>query len=537
MLPNPKGAILIVALLVQVPASPLGAQQAGLRGPRAAVAAPAPEATSELALELINSAVRTAESCDAVSEGFLLLIAGDAITGMDPVRAQDYYAKSFEVAQGLGQSGARRVLQQSVVARMAGLDLDRAVELLEKADTPDITLEPRADVRSNLARTLVTQLLNTGASNNTDKALMLLQYLGDTGQYPYSAAEVIVDYFHRNGFDERAAELLSEAVNRFRNDDRFESSPSQFVELIVEAEGKVPKSALVDAIRTAVAGANADERSGNREQTQAKSSVASEFELPILRRRAYVIENLLPVASRIDSSTAEELRNLRAGIEQTIAKLAPRAPAGASGSPRRAASAGTMGQEADRFEEEKPETLVQEVMKLADQKPLEALTLAERIEAPGFRGQALAAVGKSLAHSDPPTAVSALQLAEDSARLVDHGSATSLEDVEKATGMKVEALAEIADAWISLGNRNRAWALASEGFTEVLGFVNKQAVASSKVSSGLDGPAIWLGRLARLEAGLNVAQAAKHAESISSPRLRAYALLSVAIEILQPRPH
>jgi hypothetical protein len=509
----------------------LGAQKMELRDAGAAAAAQAPDENRHFAMELIKSAVTTAESCDPVSDGFLLLIAGQTIGGMDPARAKGYYLKSFAVAQGLGQPGARLVLQQNVVARMADLDLDRAVELLEEVDTPDITPHREVDARSDLGRTLATRLLERNVRGDPDKAVMLAEFLGDTGQFPYSAAREIMDYFHRHDQDERAAEILSEALIYFGNDLQFESSPARFVELILGAEGRVPTSILVNAIRSAVG--TCGEKLGTRKPSREESAAASEFELPLLQRAAYVTAQLLSLAMRLDPPTAEKLKAHQAEIQQAIAKLTAINLTAVSSAPIRHGKAELMAQEGERLPEESPETELEKVKMLIDQSPLEALTLAEEIEAPGYRSLALAAVGECLARRDPQTAIPVLRQAEDSMRQTDPAAAMTLADLQQATGIKVEALTKIAETWISLGLPDRASVPVSEGYTEVLGFLDQQAAASSTVESGLDTPVMWLGGLARLEASLSPAQAVKRIELISSPRLRAYALLSVGIEILQ----
>jgi len=355
--------------------------------------------------------------------------------------------------------------------------------------------------------------------------------LGDTGQFPYSAAGEIIDYFHREGQDPRAGEILAQAETYFRNDLGFESSPARFVELMRTAERKVPNFILVNAIRAAAgaAGETLEPREGNQE----KSGAAWEFQLPNLQRAEYVTAQLLSLAMRVDPPTAEKLRIRLEEIQQAVAKLSPASPRGAPKSADRSGEPTLAAEEDEQLPVGPARRELERVRTLVGQAPLEALAVAQSIEAPAYRGLGLAVVGECMARRERQAAISILQQAEESVREADPRAALTIEELKELAGTKLEALTKIAETWVSLGFPDRARLLVGEGYKEVLGFIDSQAAASSMAVSGLDTPVMWLGGLARVEARFSLAQAVKRIELIADPRLRAYALLSVAIEILQ----
>ncbi len=245
--------LITVVLSPLSPAVAITAQQAGQRHSNYLASDVKDHSDMRFALGLIDSAVELAETCEPVSQGFLLLIAADAVSQVDPQRERAYYVKSFEASRKMPRSMARLGLQQDLVARMVNLNLDQAAELLELMDWPEIAPNPDLDVRSNLARAIVAELLKRNTPGDAERAVALLGYLGNTGQYPYPAAEHIIHFFHRHGEDWRATDVFSEAWNYFRNDDRFEDSTDQFVALMRASQGEVASAALVRAIRAIIA--------------------------------------------------------------------------------------------------------------------------------------------------------------------------------------------------------------------------------------------------------------------------------------------
>lgn len=518
----------LIAVLLSPLSSAAAVQQAGQGNSNYFASEANDHPDPRFAMGLINSAVELAETCEPVSQGFLLLIAADAVSQVDSQKEKAYYAKSFEASRKLPRSMARQGLQEGLVSRMVNLNPDQAAELLERMDTPDIAPNPNLDVRSNLASAVVAKLLKRNTRGDAERAVGLIEYLGDTGQYPYRAAEEIIHFFHLQGEDWRGSDVLSEALNYLRNDDRFDDSTDQFVALIRTSQGEVSNTVLVRAIRAMIALAGGGEESGPEEESQASRTNASGRELVLQRRLPDIIGQLLAVARNLDPSTAEELEKRYTKLQQFSKGPTPNAEAASAG------QVGNISEQPEEVPEEQTAAMtLQEVQGLSMKEPAKALARANEITLPGYRSQALAIVARSLATRDPRTATSLLRQAEALAAELDSTPAVTLEDLSKVMGVKVEAFARIAEAWGKLGNSGQASVLLGAAFEMAMEFLEKQAATRSAAPSGLDSSVGWLNRLAQVETDLNPMEAVRRAESISDPRLRAYVLLGVAREVLQ----
>ena len=147
------------------------------------------------------------------------------------------------------------------------------------------------------------------------------------------------------------------------------------------------------------------------------------------------------------------------------------------------------------------------------------------------RSLALAGRAKLLARRDPNAASSLLREAEVLAVAADSTFSDGETDRRELTDLKVEALAEIAEGWAVLGDNRQASRLLNSGFATILQFLEGQAAVESAIPRGIDSQAGLLRRLARLETDLNPQGALRRATSIPDLRLRAYTLLSVALEV------
>lgn len=530
------GFLVALALFDLSDRGALAAQQAKRPASTQATSQPERRSSKQFALNLVASAVETAEESDPDSQGFLLFLAGDAVSAVDPEKAKEYYTSSFEATEKMAQSYARLGLQQVILARSMNLDLDQALHLLDRMDTPDITTHPGVDVRVGSARVIVERLLQRNSPDDVDKALGLLRYLGDTGQYPYAAAGEVIKFFHQRGEDWRGADVFSEATNYFRMDDRFGSSADQFVELCSESEGKVPNNVLVTAIRTVLDLGGGRERAGAETQGEQGAISAPAQDSLRIGRTAYLASRLLPIAMRLDAKTAREEAERYAALQQSMNNRRHQAPrAGQSDTSVFVEGESSSEKQEESYEQSQDARTLQKVLELAGKDAEQAKARAEEIQLPGYRSRALAAIARNLAKGAPGKAISLLQEAQSLVENVDSAQALSVEELLKVTGEKVEALADIAEAWERLGDARKASALVGEAFLLALNLREKQAAILPMVPGGFGVSANLLRRLAQVETYADPTHAAKRAESISDPRLRAFVLLGIAKHILQEK--
>jgi hypothetical protein len=498
------------------------AQGGKLRSSREDAAKPDGQASAQFALSLINSGVEAARSCDPASQAIVLLMAGDAVRTVDPKNALTYYASSFEAAASMERSNLRLALEPGLVNQVADLDLDEAVKLVEKMDTPEITANPDVDARVATAHRLVAKLLARQAADDTDRAVGLLDYLGDTGQYPYAAAGETVAFLHQKGEDWRAVDVFMKAIGYFREDNRFKDSPSGFVDLMEASEGKVPDSVLVSAIHLCIAAVKEAITSPSTTGTRPQEWRPGESENLVAR--------LLTIARRLDPRPANELGELYLKVHKSIKEQTSSA-GGRSGLLPINAS-GTKPDDHVDMEGgvNEGKRAWEEVSDLAAKDSAAALIRARTIQLPEYRSRALTTVASNL--RSPEKATSVLYEAEVAAEQIDSPQGTSVEEWAKTTG-KVEAMVDIAEGWERRGDVERASASLSKAFALALDLIQKQAALRPGAPSGFGASTYLLSRLTQVAASLDPTQAAKRAYSISDPRLRAYFLVSVATAILR----
>lgn len=501
----------------------VAAQQGELRSSHEAAAKPDGPSSAQFALSLINSGVEAARSCEPVSQAIVLMMAGDAVRTLDREKALTYYAGSFEADENIGRSDLRLVLQPMLVAQIADLDLGEAAGLVERMDTPEMTTDPDVDRRVATAGRVIEKLLARNAPDDPDKAVHLLDYLGDTGQYPYAAAGETITFFHQRGEDWRGVDVFMRAMGYFREDNRFKDTPRQFVDLMQTSEGKVPDSVLVSGLHLCMATL--------KDRITSQGTTGTPSRRWPLGVSEDLVARLQMIARRLDPRSVNELRGLYTKLPEPIMEQAR--PAGERSDLPRATESRT---EPDGRVEEKGEVTEaqqawREARALADKDPAAALARAAAIQLPEYRSRALAAVAKSI--RTPEKAASALHAAEAAAEQIDSSQGASLEEwIEKTSG-KVRAMAEIAEGWERWGDAEKASATTGKAFALALDLIQKEGTLRPEAPSGFGTSASSLSRLAQAAASLDPTQAAQRAQAISDPRLRAYFLVSVAREILR----
>jgi tetratricopeptide (TPR) repeat protein len=313
------------------------------------------------------------------------------------------------------------------------------------------------------------------------------------------------------------------AAGYFREDDRFEGTPDKFTELIKASEGKVPAIVLVSALRLCtreIKGAITSQETTGKDGKTWRLGGGQEL-----------ISQLLVIAERDDPQSLNELRELSVELHNLE---------------RNQPSSGSAQDEFLRItaSETKPEEPVEVKGEIADARqaleavrasavkdPAMALARAEAIQVHEYQSQALATVTKHLSALEK--AVPVLEEAERAALEADSAPGPSPGELANTMAGKVDALAEIAEAWAHWGESDRASAMLDKALALALDLIQEQAALRPGMPSGFESSTALLRRVAQAEATLDPLQAAQRAQRISDPRLRAFFLISMATELLQ----
>lgn len=493
-----------------------------LRSPPQVSTKPDAQSSAQFALSLISSGVEAARDCDPASQAIVLLMAGGAVRTLDPAKALTYYAGSFEAVQSLAGSHLRLTLQRMLVAQITDVDVDQAVQLVTRMDTPEITAKPDVDSRVGTAHTVIKKLLARGARDDPDKAVELLEFLGDTGQYPYAAAGEAITFFHRKGEDDRALDVFMRAMGYARQDNQFKTTANEFLDLIKSSEGKIAQSVLVSAFRLLTARV--------KEAVTSQGTTNAGPTQGLVRGSEQILGRLLTLAQQLDPPSRDELKDLYLKLHNSARKQTSSGDSGRDS--RGLTDAGSQPVELGEEDGEvhAAEQALEEVRSLAAKDPAAALARAEVIALPAYRSRALAAVAKKCRNAAQAT--QALRDAERAATQIEVPQGASPEELAKETARRVEALVEIAEGWAQWRDTEQASASLGSGFALTMDLIQKQEALRPEAPSGFGASINLLRRLAQAEVRLGPTQASERAQTISDPRLRAYFLVSMATAIL-----
>ena len=415
----------------------------------------------EIAFAAVDSAAHIASRLAPELRGFLLSSAAGTIAKTKPATAIRYYRSAFDAAQQmtlLDPFNLRMGVQEGVVAGLASVDTDKAAELLMLVDRPQWTGYPSDDFRTHSATLIAGRLIQRNAKNDIDKIIDLLDYLGQTGQYPYRAGNQLIQFLHTKGQDVRAADVFSQALGYFERDDQFLTSPNALADLVIANANNLPGHSLVRAIRLIVEKARGNEES----QAQAKESAdhsrflinSPKGTLTVNRRSTYLALCLLPLARRLDAALAAELAKKDADLDNLLKTQSPEELSNWSNG-----TLATLHGDPNQGQFQEFQQLIGEQRVLTDIEAKggsnagEAIALSKNIHRPDLHVLALAAIAKSLVPSDPHRAAALLGEAE-----------ANLENVTDSQ-KKAEAIAPIASIWEQLNDKKRASSLLSEGFS------------------------------------------------------------------------
>jgi hypothetical protein len=482
----------------------------------------------ELGLQAVRRAVAIAQETDVASAGQLFVFAGGAVRTLDPSAARNYYSQALAMAEKLpvASSVNQRVsVQTSAVAGMAHIDPIAAMELFRRIDRPEWTQQPNVDMRSWSVSEVARELFRRNGFSKVDELTALFDYLGDTGQYPYAASSYLMSELQKRHESDRLLQVFSDALRHLENDVQFVSAPTEFTELLLDHARALPSSMAVAGIRGAVgAGKRSDAKQHkNNDRAEQRTMVLNkgESQVRIKKQATFVALRLMPLASRLDTNLAEELRrgdpDLKAATalssQSDLNKIAKGSPGLIIGDGSQPPPGPNMFREYE---------VAGELKELSERDPANALARLPEVQDPRLNVQTQAAIAVSLARTDPARAASLLESA--------WSKSAKIEDAPT----RLPALVSIAEAWLALNNPRRVQSVVAEGIS----------IAREMYEEGKDAKVdIFLGRhgvnelatLASILARVDPWSSMQLAESIDRPEAKAYALLQVAQTLLNPR--
>lgn len=487
----------------------------------------APTKEKQLGMETLRRAVDIARVADFSSAAQLLAFAGSAVPATDPGLAKTYYLQAMDMADNMplaSPSDLRVTIQNFSVSGIAKNDPIFAMQLFRRVDKPEWTAHPESDMRDVVARAIVRSFLAKFRTSKANELATLLAYAGDTGEYPYKSASTLLSALEESHQEDLISKVFSDALRHTQEDYTFTSAPGDFTDLLLSHSNSLPPSLCAAGIRAAVEAARRfdvkeKERVGAGQAMMVLDSGKSQF--TISKQATYIALRLLPLASRLDSRLAEELKSHDPDLQAATASASNDEVASLANSRANivrggggVASAEVAGVMRDQGES-------QNLVDLSKRDPEKAAASLSTIQDVAIKVRTEAAIARNLIHSDPARAAAMLDNAwSDSEKIID-------------TKQRVVALEIIADNWSALKDPGHVRSVVSDGFSlaqKMYSASKNQKADVFVLRPGVDEFATLAGLLARVDPQASV----ELAESIDSSEAKAYVLLSIARTLLNP---
>lgn len=481
----------------------------------------------QLGMETLRRALALAREADISDTAQLLAFAGSAVRASNPTLARTYYLRALGMTDNIALNSPndlRVSIQNSSVAGIATSDPIFAMQLFRRIDKPDWTAFPEIDLRYVAASTIVQSMVaKTGTSKAEDLAA-LLAYAGDTGEYPYKSASILLSALEERHQKDLISKVFSDALRHIQEDETFTSAPGDFADLLLSHSNSLPPSLCVAGIQAAVEAARRfDGKQKEDASTEQRTMVLGNGKSQVATRKqaTYIALRLLPLASRLDNRLAEELKQHDSDLQAATAgashdELANLASSRTSvvvggGGIASAQVAGIMRDQAKS----------QKLLELSQRDPEKAIASLSGIQDVATKVRTQVAIAQNFIHSDPARAAAILESAwNDSAKIVD-------------TKEHVMVLEIIADAWSKMNDREHVRSVVSDGLSlaqKMYSASKDQKVDMFLMRPGVDEFGEFAGLLARVDPQASV----ELVQSVDSPEAKAYVLLNIAQALLHP---
>ena len=454
------------------------------------------------------------------------MFAGGAARTKDPHAALSYYREAMEIAEEMPLTSAtnqRVSVQEAVVAGIATVDPVRAIDMFHRIDKPNWTAHSGMDMRTRAAYRIEQVLVQKTSTSQADQLMALFKYAGDTGEYPYEAASHFISALHKDRKDARAAQVFGEALQYLQKDDKYAATPANFTDLLLANADFLSPTLTTTGIRAAVESARRFDTQHHTEGAQAeqRTMVLSDGPDQIRARKqaTYIALKLLPLASRLDPSLADDLKkqdsDLQAGTagatDEEVARLA-----GGQGSTIVGNDPSSGAQAAAWLHQQ---AISNQLVQLSETDPDKSIAGLDQVQDTALSVNTQAAIARNLAGSDPNRAAALLERAQ--------AKSAKIDDPKE----RVSALMAIAEAWSELHNTERVRSVVAEGIpiAQKMYEDGKNAkVDTFLMRPGVNELAGLIGVLARVDARGSMDMA----DSIDAPEVKSYALLSAAQVLL-----
>lgn len=333
---------------------------------------------------------------------FVLRELAKASLGIDRELAAKYAREVFEASLSLPMDwfNYRRSSQMNAVRLLASSGaVQEAAELFERMDPPEIGPGGKVgeDLREVALLTLIPRLIKADRAEGLDWALRMLRRLGASGNYPYMAAQQVIQELL--GDEPLEAEgVYGEAIAHFEKEKELFLAREIFVGFLLSFEGKFTAGlerqgvlAAVDALLKA--------KTPENQRTMVRLTLENGATVRLERMEDRSLFRLMPLLAKYQPERAEEVLREKQPLRKALEE------GGAIQHQESILVIGTHGGEGARLGAIASRQLewqrARRVGEVASGNLEQALDLAGKIDDTAPRAGALAAAAAAVAREDP----------------------------------------------------------------------------------------------------------------------------------------
>jgi hypothetical protein len=353
-----------------------------------------PSTTPATPVALLEEAEQISRTFIPDDRADLLLEVAKSAVPLDKAKAQTWALQLFAYSRTALEPGHyRQAMEKNALQVLARVDPVRSADLFRQQDLPDVKEFPNEDVRAFAAITLFPELWEKKGKAALPKIEELADWLGSTGQYPYTAIGPVILELAKSD-SKTSTSLFGSAITYLPRDPGYLVTNLNFTSLILKVKPVVPSALLREAVTEDVA---AIKRSEESKKGRARFEVTSRSGMHSFDSEGQVlIYRLLPVVEQMDPDWAAKLK--------TDFGLTGVATPGANEPLTMAAAVTPPGQEESASDTELQGALdahrLMQSQQLSETDPKAAAQLAMQISDPVLRSVALVTAAPTYATSD-----------------------------------------------------------------------------------------------------------------------------------------
>src|SRR5258708_11017098 len=211
------------------------------------------KASSATPLALLEEAERLSRGFVPDDRASLLLESAQSALLVNKAKAQAWALQLFAFSRiSLEPGHYRQAMEKNALTVVAQVDPLRSAELFRQQDPPDVKEFPNEDVRAFAANTLFRALWEKKGRAALPKIEELANWLGSTGEYPYTAIGSVILELAKSD-SKTAASLFASAISYLPRDPGYLVTNREFTTFILKMKPVVPASLLRQAITDDVA--------------------------------------------------------------------------------------------------------------------------------------------------------------------------------------------------------------------------------------------------------------------------------------------